>query len=76
MTKKEPKLYTYRVDGYGDFPLDMLRYDRAWPASERDSAVAQGVPGERNRRIVVINSYQAPTPARWASFNWYVTHDS
>jgi len=29
-------IHTFRVEGTGDFPLDMLRYDQCWPRSQDD----------------------------------------
>lgn len=57
----------YRIDfmvqGRGDFPLDMLRYDRAWPASEADSGRIAGrvVVDELGRapRRVTLSHYEA-----------------
>lgn len=59
-------LYTYEVRGIGPFPLDMLRYDCAWPVSSEDvQAMA-----ERGVRSVKLSSYKPPTADRWASFMW------
>ena len=30
--------FEYAVEGVGDFPLDMLRHDRAYPADEQSAA--------------------------------------
>lgn len=30
--------HTAEISGFGGFPIDMLRYDAAFPADERDSA--------------------------------------
>jgi hypothetical protein len=63
------KLYEYKVTGRGSFPLDMLRYDRAWPAYESEiSAFAW----EASTRTLTLRSYQLPTTARWSSFLWAV----
>lgn len=45
------RLVEFRVSGVGYFPVDMLRYDRCWPATT-DDAVSVGAnpkdwPGER-----------------------------
>lgn len=63
--------YLYTVDGRGTFPIDMLRYDRATPNTEGDSALIEstfrrGAGGG----MVVVRSEKAPTVARWASFGW------
>lgn len=63
------------VEGAGDFPLDMLRYDHAFPAEEQDSNAM----GRSDRRRVVLIARSvgaspecAVTPRRWESFGWRV----
>lgn len=60
------------VEGRGDFPFDMLRYDGSRPFREEDShAMAHS---ERRRVILVrhsVNASQA-TVLRWQSFGWEV----
>jgi hypothetical protein len=58
------------VEGAGDFPFDMLRYDACIPLREQDARAMER--GER-RRIVLVRrgvNQEAGTPARWASFKW------
>lgn len=64
-------IYTYYVTGLGKFPLDMLRYDKAWPACCEDSNRMGWEDGKA--RSVQLYSYQPPEIDRWASFNWAVT---
>ena len=72
-TSERPKtLYEYYVTGRGDFPLDMLRYDGAWPASGEDAARLVLLDDRRSNRSVKLRSYNAPTLARWMSFGWSV----
>jgi hypothetical protein len=59
---------TFAVEGEGDFPIDMLRYDKCWPATERDSHVI----AYKNRRTVELRSLTGSTDRRWASFGWRV----
>lgn len=69
------KIITYRyiVVGGGLFPFDMLRYDRAWPASEGDSAqIDRVMPGAFTSREIAIRGLSLPTAARWSSFGWEV----
>lgn len=75
--------FVYFVSGRGEFPYDMLRYDRAAPYSTED-AVKLGSPyfTPENReelrkiRTVQLVSYQEPTVDRWSSFMWSVSsHD-
>lgn len=66
----------FTVRGRGEFPIDMLRYDRATPATEQDSGVI--IRSFRNLRIGDSGPHEvrvsAPrmTYARWQSFGWTV----
>jgi hypothetical protein len=62
------RLYTYWVAGKGEFPYDMLRYDRAWPVEH-----VGDIPRKGEERTVKLRSHKPPTPARWASFWWFVS---
>jgi hypothetical protein len=68
-------LFTYMVEGRGAFPIDMLRRDRSWPATEADATLVQlGSLGPRRVRLL---SYQLrklwnPNEDRWGSFGWTV----
>ena len=71
----------YVVQGRGDFPIDMLRYDDCDFASDAERAAALGTltpsthtPG---RRCIALVSEigRRPTPGRWESFGWTV-HDA
>ena len=63
------------VEGQGAFPIDMLRYDGAHPASEQDSAAAFVV-GKETRRVRVVHYSETPNwkpeYGRWQSFGWRV----
>lgn len=70
------KLYEYDVTGTYTFPVDMLRYDAAWP---RDTESALEIVNNEfegdswhTKRIVHLRSYHQPTDARWRSFSWHV----
>src|SRR5689334_13711420 len=70
------KVFSYRVTGWGAFPIDMLRYDAAWPARQEDVSrvmLARMDDDYRDIRSVDITSHSAPTEARWASFGWRVS---
>lgn len=60
------KLHLYTVEGKGTFPLDMLRYDCAWPSHDASTIVMTA------QRSVSLASYQEPTTDRWRSFGWTV----
>lgn len=69
---------------YKRFPIDMLRYDGAYPASEREAHkisntfYAEGgtsEPKPEELQIEVVGTFNgAPQDARWRSFGWHVTH--
>lgn len=66
--------HTFAVDGYGAFPLDMLRYDSSWPHTGDDAGKLEAE--DRDRRAVTLchigPSYWVPTVGRWSSFGWSV----
>lgn len=72
------KFWHYAVYGTGRFPMDMLRYDQCWPATESDSYLVQqeatSAPDDylTRPRVVRINGISAPTVARWKSHGWRV----
>ena len=67
----EQRIFT--VEGRGEFPFDMLRYDMCWPYSGEDSALLSHHYNREVRRVVLQgNSAHQPTDARWRSFNWRI----
>jgi len=64
--------------GTGAFPLDMLRYDHAWPASSDDAAAIAATfrPGFKAHPVTIRITNNGPNhhgewnPQRWASFGW------
>lgn len=74
---KQSKVYLFavKVEGCGHFPVDMLRYDGCYPASERDSALTDNST-HQGRRVVSLRMVDynpgGPTAARWESFTWKV----
>lgn len=62
------KLFT--VEGRGEFPLDMLRYDSCYPRFVEDVTKMRG--NERRSIAMVTQSQFAPTAGRWKSFGWKV----
>lgn len=62
------KIHSYTVEGGGQFPFDMLRYDNAWPLSQNDV----GIMCHAGRRKVTLNGIRPPTVERWKSFLWEV----
>lgn len=70
-----PKLYEFKVEGTGNFPFDMLRYDQCWPkGSESASNLTLLNPiGYTVKRQVTLTGIKFPTIDRWKSFGWQVT---
>lgn len=69
--------YHYVVTGRGQFPFDMLRYDRCWPSDDTHGlGVSRGDPGYGEVREIKMAGLNPPTEDRWASFLWYVKRDS
>jgi len=66
--------FTFVVEGCGEFPFDMLRYDSCWPRTADDAAKLYSM--WRERRRVELSAADGkrwqPTTARWASFGWTV----
>lgn len=68
----------YTVEGRGEFPLDMLRYDQSYPKDESETGNLIG--GEpfnprAHRRVRLSGIHHPgwqPTAARWESFLWHV----
>jgi hypothetical protein len=68
----EPERYIVR--GALSFPIDMLRYDSCWPASEGDSTIIHSTIAYENKGAVEVTVFaRAPlTVGRWESFGWSV----
>lgn len=73
------EIKTFIVEGAVQFPLDMLRYDCAWPATPEDAdlinrSLSEGGTRERIRvRLhAALPKYQLPADERWRSFCWRV----
>jgi hypothetical protein len=66
--------HEYLVEGVGDFPFDMLRYDNCWPATEADAykLLARQGKDRARPRIVMLRGLRPPTVGRWESFSWKV----
>lgn len=63
------RFYCYTVTGTDHFPLDMLRYDKAWPMDSH----AVSLISDNDERSIRITSRDKPHDTRWASFGWRVT---
>lgn len=69
------KVERFVVEGSGEFPFDMLRYDSCWPATAEDAAKLQSFYRDKRRVELRSDGYMTPTPERWASFNWRVVSE-
>ncbi len=79
----------FTVRGRGEFPLDMLRYDKCWPSQSTDAdkisptydTLKSESRSELGRRDVYLCKYtrlktgSVSTAARWASFGWDVVKE-
>jgi hypothetical protein len=69
----------FTVSGFGQFPIDMLRYDRCFPADERESGQIMNTFTRRIRtweiRLSAYASNKAwmPCKGRWESFGCQVS---
>ncbi len=63
----------FTVTGGGRFPMDMLRYDSAWPDTSEDARLLNEEHGERTvtLRHVSVHS-KGPEVRRWMSYGWKV----
>lgn len=68
---------TFTVSGSGQFPFDMLRYDRCWPVQESEMWKFSD-DGQRTLELrrYATNKNDFPTFPRWSSFGWQLDHDS
>jgi hypothetical protein len=80
MKKAKPRKQTtyeleYVVEGTGEFPYDMLRYDCSYPHDEPDSHAIRREYESTRRRVRLrqrsLNT-NGPNIARWRSFSWRV----
>jgi hypothetical protein len=71
-TVHESKVFI--VQGVLPFPIDMLRYDACYPASEADSSIInRSLTHDTRGKITVEVRTRSPlTVGRWKSFGWQV----
>ena len=71
--------YSFVVEGEGQFPTDMLRYDHCWPRTTEDAiALPLSVydfarDREQHRKVALFTPTHPPTVDRWVSFGWKVS---
>lgn len=71
----------FRVAGHFQFPLDMLRYDSCWPASQEDVCkLSRKAEGILDLGVELLHADRTrawkPTDGRWQSFGWRVVPGS
>jgi len=78
MAKSKRIKFTVATTGAG-FPFDMLRYDAAWPSSERDAHEITRIhrdhitePGQPVAVVLESDNPFAPNVERWNSFSCVV----
>lgn len=72
-TKKTIYEWFLVVEGSGDVPIDMLRYDACMPHEEKDSHRFERT--DERRRLVLVRRSVSETPGnadRWRSFGWRI----
>jgi hypothetical protein len=79
MPRNQTKVFT--VTGRGPFPIDMLRYDGAYPYSTQDARDIETSfdlsDGYRPWKVqLYTNQWNSPTNARWDSFNCRVLEEA
>lgn len=69
---KDPGVSFTVVEGRGEFPIDMLRYEQCWPALESQAGLF--ATGDLKTRWLVLakRSGSQWNAARWESFGWRV----
>lgn len=72
--ERVPTIQRTAVRGALPLPIDMLRYDSAWPASEAGSHLIEAsIRYETTGSVEVIVCHRKPlTAARWESRGWTV----
>jgi hypothetical protein len=77
-TGRVPTIQRTIVRGALAFPIDMLRYDAAWPASESSSHLIEAsIAHDTNGPVEVIICHRKPlTAQRWESFGWTIAGPS
>ena len=75
----------FEVEGSGDFPFDMFRYDQCYPVREGTDTGQMSTPSYGRHPLpkrviklerIMLNKHQMPTSDRWKSFLWRVVEGS
>ncbi len=73
------KTQRYTVEGAGEFPIDMLRYDMAWPDQSEDTGKINSPPRTEKYQVTLSRAahfHPKPDDARWKSFGWHIVPGS
>jgi len=71
-------IHSFVVEGRGEFPVDMLRYDQCYPADESQARQLLRLREQPTEMVTVMlihrsdTKYWKPTEGRWQSFLWRV----
>ena len=65
----------YTVEGIGQFPVDMLRHDQAYPVDMEGVENITNLDGLRCKRRVRLCGTLG-TGARWQSFGWAIVDEN
>ena len=68
MALRKFNAYEFTVEGEGQFPVDMLRYDNAVPRTSEDVVVAFGRRGKRQVTLVHTAASHSPADERPVAF--------
>jgi hypothetical protein len=72
-------IQNYTVEGAGSFPIDMLRFDMAWPYESKDSGKIASPPRTESYQINLSRAahfHHKPDDNRWKSLGWRIVPDS
>lgn len=70
MKSKRQELTLVPLIKGSSFPIDMLRYDQCWPATESDSSKMTHAEDEAVTVCRIASNNQEWTLERWRSFGW------
>jgi len=64
--------WVFIVEGMGNFPADMLRYDQCFPVIEKEANRLSDGDFHGKTRFTLKSHRQYLTPKRWQSFLWNI----
>lgn len=70
-----PPAYNYTVRGTGRFPIVVLAYANAWPATDVDAYLIEGTRRGRSSDPIRLRGLHPPERSPWADHGWTVVDD-